>query len=484
MKIVLIRPPETNRVWAGIPRFFNDGVFLFPPLGIMQIKAYIEKYTLHNVVIYDSLVHKADYEAVGYFIKEAVPQVVGISTFTHSLVDVIKTAEIIKKINPLISVVAGGPHTYTFCEESKSLIDSGYVDYVVLGDGEEVFRQLLYCLENGAAGHENINGLIYKVKDGTAVKNGGPQFIKDLDTIPFPSRNIERFKNYYTPASSGGLMTTMIASRGCPYNCKFCNVQKEYRARSVRNVVDEMEFLNGLGFKEIFFIDDTFNATTERVVRLSEEILGRGLKMKWGFKARCDNVNKDMLSIAKQAGCFRIHYGAETGADDGLDSINKRVDLKTVRRALEETKKSGIRTVAYFIVGCPHEKDKASILKTINFAVSLPADFAVFSLLSPYPDAAFYKEGVDKGIFDKNIWDDFMRCPHSVQNLPTCWDEHFPKEELLCFLKTAHRRFYYRPKILFNAILSVQSFREFTRLIAGGLSLLKLELFYRVKGRL
>lgn len=206
--------------------------------------------------------------------------------------------------------------------------------------------------------------------------------------------------------------------------------------------------------------------------------------MKWGFKARCDSVDKDMLSIAKKAGCFRIHYGVETGADDGLDSINKRVDLKTARRALEETKKAGIRTVAYFIIGCPHEKDAASVLKTINFAVSLPADFAVFSLLSPYPDAAFYKEGVDKGVFDKDAWDDFMRCPCSSQDLPTCWDEYFSKEELLRFLKTAHRKFYYRPKILLNAMLSVHSFMEFARLIAGGLSLLKLELFHRVKGRL
>jgi radical SAM superfamily enzyme YgiQ (UPF0313 family) len=483
MKIVLIRPPEINRIWVGIPRFFNDGIFLFPPLGIMQLKAYIEKYTPYDVAIYDSLIYRADYDAVGHFIRKTLPQIVGISTFTHSLVDVVKTAKAVKEVNPSICVVAGGPHTYTFCEESKDLMSLGCIDYVVLGDGEKTFAQLLSCLDS-RAGFEKIEGLIYRSEGGKIVKNGNPQFVEDLDSVPFPSRNIEGFKNYYTPASSGRLMTTIITSRGCPYNCKFCNVQKRYRARSIQSVVDEMEFVSSLGFKEVFFIDDTFNVTTERVIRLSEEILRRALQMKWGFKARCDSVTREMLDIARKAGCFRIHYGVETGLDKGLDSIDKRVNLGTARRALEETKAAKIRTVAYFIIGCPHEKDKSDILKTINFATSLPTDFAVFSLLSPYPDAAFYKEGVEKRVFDKKAWEDFIRDPCPNHGLPTSWNEYFSKKELLHFLKIAHRKFYYRPKILFNALLNVHSFAELKRLLAGSLSLLKLELFHKADGGL
>lgn len=482
MKIVLIRPPEINRIWAGIPKFFNDGIFLFPPLGIMQLKSYIEKHTPYRVIIYDSLVHKANYEEIARFIKKVSPYLVGISTFTHSLVDVVKTAKAIKNVNPLIRVVIGGPHTYTFSDESAHLLNLGCIDCVVLGDGEETFQKLLY-----ARGEERllreIDGIIYRNKNGEIVKNGEPIFNKNLDDLPFPSRNIDRFQRYFTPASSGRLMTTIITSRGCPYNCKFCNVQKKYRARSIKNVVDEMELCNKLGFKEIFFIDDTFNISTERVVRLSEEILRRAFKIKWGFKARCDNIDRKMLQIARKAGCFRIHYGVETGTEEGLSTIDKKIVLATIRNALSDTKKAGIRTTAYFMIGCPHEKKESDILETINFARSLTVDFAVFSLLSPYPDAAFYKEGVKKGIFNPRHWDDFIRNPRLGYGLPVSWEEYFSKDELLHFLKLAHRRFYYRPKILLNALLDSRSFTELKRILVGAFSLLKLE-FCRIDGKL
>lgn len=482
MKVILIRPPEINRVWVGIPEFFNNGIFLFPPLGIMQLKAYIEKYSSHEVIIYDSLIHKADYGKVAMFIKKASPQVVGISTFTHSLTDVVETAKVIKEADPAIHVTVGGPHTYTFSDESAYLLNLGYIDSIVLGDGEETFRQLLHALDK-KGNFDGIDGIIYR-NNGTVIRKGDPVFIRDLDTLPFPSRNIYGFRDYYTPASSGRLMTTIITSRGCPYSCLFCDTQKKYRARSIKNIADEMESCGRLGVKEVFFIDDTFNVSAERVVRLSEEILRRDLKMKWGFKARCDNINKEMLNVAKRAGCFRMHYGVETGVTEGLVSINKKTTLEKVKYAVSETKKAGIRTTAYFMIGCPHEKDRSDIIATINFAQSLPADFTVFSLLSPYPDTKFYKGGVEKGIFNPEDWQGFLKNPTVQRNLPTSWEEYFSKEELLDFLKVAHRKFYYRPRVLLNALFGACSFTELKRIFMGGLSLLKLELFHRTEGRL
>jgi radical SAM superfamily enzyme YgiQ (UPF0313 family) len=475
MKIVLIRSPQLNRLWVGIPQFFNDGIFLFPPLGIMQLKAYIEKYTSNQVIIYDSLIHKSDYNKISAFIKKTSPQVAGISTFTHSLLDVVETAKAIKQTNPLIHIVLGGPHTYAFPEESRYLLNSGYVDSIVLGDGEETFVDILKALDSKSS-FEGISGIIHKDNAGNIIKRGEVGFIDDLDSLPFPSRNIPGVRHYYTPASHGHLMTTIITSRGCPYNCKFCDTNKKYRARSVGNVVDEMELCSKLGFKEVFFIDDTFNISIERVVQLSEEILRRGVRLKWGCKARCDNVNREMLKVARKSGCIRFHYGVETGVSEGLDSIKKRVTLDVVRDTLTETKKAGIRTVAYFMLGFPHENNKAEILETINFSRSLAADFAVFSLFSPYPDTAFYKEGVAKGIFDPQLWENFIEKPNLDYRLPTCWNEHFSKEELIRLLKLAHRKFYYRPRIIFNSVLNIHSFMELKRILSGGLSLLKLEL--------
>jgi radical SAM superfamily enzyme YgiQ (UPF0313 family) len=483
MKIVLIRPPESNRVWAGIPYFFNGGIFLFAPLGLMQLKAQIERYSTHEVIIYDSLIHQADYEKIAAFIRKVSPQLVGVSTFTHSLTDVVETARAIKKISSLIHVVIGGPHTYAFPEESSNLLSLGCIDSIVLGDGEETFMALLKALDSGSS-FTGITGLIYKDKKGNVIKSGDPVYVDNLDAFPFASRNIYKVGRYYTPASHGHLMTTMITSRGCPHFCKFCNTNKNYRERSVENVADEMVLCSRLGFKEIFFVDDTFNISTERVVKLSEEILKKGVKLKWGCKARCDNVNKEMLIAARKAGCVRIHYGVETGIDEGLDSIKKRVTLDTIRNALAETKGAGIRTVAYFMIGCPHEKEKSSVIETINFAKSLTADFAVFSLLSPYPDTAFYREGVKKGIFNPQEWESFIRNPVAGCKLPTCWEESFSKAELLHFLKIAHRKFYYRPKFVFNTIFNAHSFTELKRAFMGGVSLLRLELLHNICGRL
>lgn len=476
MKVILVRPPETNRIWCGIPRFFNDDIFLFPPLGIMQLKAYIEKYTAHQVTVYDCLMRESVYSQIAEYIKHASAQVVGISTFTHSLIDVVETAQAIKKINPSVHIVLGGPHTYTFHEESIDLMRLGCIDYIILGDGEEKFKFLLNAIENNTS-CESIEGIIYRNDRGEIVKNGSPTVIEDIDDIPFPSRDIHGIENYFTPASHGKKMTTMITSRGCPFNCKFCDTQSKYRARSVKNVVDEMEICCNKGFEEIFFIDDTFNISVDRVVELSEEIIRRGLKVKWGGKVRCDNVSPDMLRLAKKAGCVRLHYGVETGVNTGLDSIDKKVTLEKVEYAFKETKKAGIRTVAYFIIGCPHEKNITDVMDTINFSQKLPSDFAVFSLLSPYPDTTFYKKGVDQGILNPDGWKKLIRDPRADidYELPTAWTENFTKDELLHLLRTAHRKFYYRPIKVLMTLCDSHSITELMRLIKGGLSLLKLE---------
>ncbi|MFH1790979.1 MAG: radical SAM protein [Candidatus Omnitrophota bacterium] len=483
MKVVLIKPPEKNKLWVGIPRFLNEDIFLFPPLGLMYLKAYAERNTHHKVILHDSLVYKTGYAGVAEFVRDVAPRVVGISTFTHSLVDVLETARAVKAVMPDVHVSLGGSHTFSFSEESAGLINSGVVDSVMLGDGERSFCALINAIDLGLE-PRGIEGIVYKSKNGGISGSREVVYENDLDAMPFPYRKEYGYRQYYSPATSGKLMTMMISSRGCPYGCKFCASQKKYRTRSAENIVDEIEWLVKEGFLEVFFLDETFNTSPERVILVSEEILRRGIKIIWGFRARCDNVTLEMLRVAKRAGCAKIHYGVETGTNEALEAINKKTTIREIQETFWNTKKSGIMTIAYFLLGCPNEKTGAVIRETVRFSTTLPADYAVFALFSPYPDTPYYKKGVEKGVIDRRPWDDFMRNPTWDHRIETLWTEHFSKEDLVSSLRGAHRQFYYRPGYVIRTLFKMRSLREFWRLLAGALSLIKLEIFRKIKGRI
>ncbi|MDP7420247.1 MAG: radical SAM protein, partial [bacterium] len=205
------------------------------------------------------------------------------------------------------------------------------------------------------------------------------------------------------------------------------------------------------------------------------EILKRGLKVKWGMKARCDGVTEEMLRLAKRAGCFRIHYGVETSTDEGLKAMDKQITLSRIEETFRLNRKVGIMSIAYFMIGCPHERTRDQILENARFAGRLKADYAVFALYSPYPDTWSYQDGLERGLF-KDAWKDFLVNPSLDNPLPTVWEEHFPQEELLECFKIVHRKFYFTPRVLLNALFTLRGWTDLARKVRGGLSLIKLQL--------
>lgn len=469
MKVLLINPPKRHRIWVGIPEIFSRGIFLFPPMGLMYLKSYIETNTGHRVEVLDTLLDDLSFAEIGKRAKESKPDLVGIMAVTHNLVDVSLTVQAVKRAVPKVPLVLGGPHVHSFPAETMQLEG---VDFAIRGDGEVPLARLADALDqDGDLGA--VPSLLYR--QGDWVESNEVELYQDLDSLPFPARTIPRFQEYYTPLMTGNKTTTMITSRGCPNRCVFCNTRKDYRSRSPENIADEIQECVNMGINELFFIDDLFNVSASRVIGICREILKRGLKVKWGMKARCDGVTEEMLRLAKRAGCFRIHYGVETSTDEGLKAMGKRITISRIEKTFRLTRKIGIMSIAYFMIGCPHERTRGQILESARLASRLKADYAVFALYSPYPDTWSHQDGLERGLFRDN-WKEFLVRPSLSIPLPTVWEEHFSQEELLEMFKIVHRKFYFNPRVLLNALVKLRGLPDLARKVRGGLSLIKLQL--------
>ena len=460
---------------------FNDRfAYLFPPLAVMYISSYLKKHTDHQIEVIDCVVDNLSFDDIAQAVKRIAPDVVGISaTASHNLVNVAKSITAIKSANPDAFIVMGGAHVNSFPELAAQLKG---VDAAIRGDGERPLIRLLEAIENGNE-LETVPNIIFQRPDGTIFSGEMIPNIEDLDSFPFPDREACPPGKYYTPGMRGARATTMISSRGCPYRCVFCNVPTGYRSRSPENIVAEMKLcVEKYKVQDIHFVDDLFNLNPERVIKISEEILRQGVKVGWGYKASVRQTNREMIKIAKRAGCYRMHYGVETFTPEGLKALNKKVTLDEIRNIFEMTKQEGLKAIAYMIIGCPHEKTAEDILKVNDFMKKLKPDYVVYSLFAPYPDAPIFKIGTEKGLWKADCWEKFMLDPTEDYDLPTAWEEHLTKEEQLRIFKKVNRSFYFNPKVFFKTLLSMRSLSEIKRIFLGGISLIRME-FLRPKDR-
>jgi radical SAM superfamily enzyme YgiQ (UPF0313 family) len=473
MRVVLVKPPKFHQVWAGVPDVFNDqGAHIYPPIGIMQLAAYLKRETRHEIHLVDAVPFFWSYEETVKRLLRMEPDVVGLTTTSHSLCSSATTARLLKRAAPQVKVVIGGPHVSSYPQYALSVPE---FDYAIRGDAEEPMRLLLECLAEGSA-PKGIPGVIWR--DGEEIVDNGPaEPVENLNSLPLPDREGTPIEKYFTPSNAYPRTTTVMGSRGCPNRCIFCNVPHRFRTRSPEHIVDELEECERrYGIQEVHFIDDIFNISTQRVIEISEEILRRGVKMKWGFKASCRQVSPEMLRIARRAGCFRLHYGIETHSDEGLRALNKNLTIERVYEVIRMTRQAGLTSIAYMMVGCPHETTAEEVLKVKDFIRDLDPDYVVYSLFTPYPDTKVFKIGSELGLWEPDVWTRFMQDPQPGMRLPTMWTQHLDEETLLRLFKEINRAFYFSPRVIFRTLRHLKSPAHLTRVIRGGWSVAKLQL--------
>jgi radical SAM superfamily enzyme YgiQ (UPF0313 family) len=237
--------------------------------------------------------------------------------------------------------------------------------------------------------------------------------------------------------------------------------------------VDEIQECVGLGIRDFLFYDDTFTVIRKRILAFCDEILHRGIKIRWDIRTRVDMVDEEVLRMLKKAGCKSIHYGVESGSDRILKVIKKGITVQKVKEIFALTRKTGIDTLAYFMIGLPSETAQ-DIQNTYDLAKELHSDYVHFSIFSPYPGTELYALGLEKGILKGDIWREFARNPQADFKIPV-WEENFQREELNKMIVRFYKDFYLQPAYIFSRLLKVRSMGELYRKARAGFSVMTMK---------
>ncbi|MFH0753293.1 MAG: radical SAM protein [Candidatus Omnitrophota bacterium] len=446
MKILLVNMPRDGEVKdVATPDYLLYDFMNYPPLGLLAVAAGVDP--KHDLQVLDSPTRNMNIKDIISHIKDVRPDILGISVVTRRLYPMYAISKAVKEQLPDTKIVVGGPHANVFPMETMAL---GTVDFVLPGYGEKRFPMLVEALDHHAPQEvllEKIPEMLYRV-NGVIKVNPPEETSTNLDDLPFPNRKLINLDDYFSAADKLK-MTTMYTSRGCPFRCVFCDVgEKTFRHRSPMKIVDEFESIAALGIQEIHMFDDTFNVNRQRVIDMCKEIIKRGLKISWSARARVVPIDREMISIMKQAGCRRLHVGVEAFDDNILKAIKKNITLEQIYTFFALCNEFKIDTLAYFIVGFPQEtaeyrKSLFGKLKKLN------ATYLYLNILYPTAKSELYDDLLKDGTYDRDYWQEFVTKPVRDFELPLCRSTEL-QQELMVLVDDIHRKFYLSPKFIIN----------------------------------
>ena len=373
----------------------DNSIFRFPPLGLGYIAAYLKKHGF-SVELVDCTFLKQ--EQTLERVRRSKPRIIGIQAMFSMKDKAIQMARQLR--NDCELLVVGGPLATS--NPADFLKD---FDVVAVGEGERTMLELVHATDDGTS-MSKVNGIALIEKDRGKMTLTPPRvFIKDLDSVPFPSRELfdnVAYKNYYS-SNFGYTTTSVMTSRGCPFNCDFCSrpvFGNEFRSRTAENIADEVESVRNLGYDRVWFADDCFTLNRKRLMSVCDELVNRHIGMGWECLSRVDTVDEEVAGKMKKAGCLRVFFGIESGNDSVLAIMKKQVTTKQAEKAVHTFKKMGIQVGAFFILGYPGENDK-TILDTVRFASSLPLDYLSFTMPYPIPGTPLFERMKDKMISEE-----------------------------------------------------------------------------------
>jgi len=393
--VVLVNPPYRTKPHQHAPS---------PSLGLGYLAAVLEK-NEYKVEVIDCQASGLSYEEFKCELSKRQPTIVGTTASTRLYKSALEIIKIAKKVHPNCLTLVGGPHV-TFWDEN-ALQECPQLDVVVRKEGEKTLLEMVQRIEAGKSYRDAI-GITYR-KGKEIVRNPDRPYIENLDELPFPARHLWDLDSLRKTEDIFYLMTT----RGCVYWCEFCATVRmfgrKYRMRSVKNVVDELEFLYKTYGATVFtFDDDAFTVDQARTEELCREIRKRGLKIKWNCGTRVDMITKELLLKMKSAGCVSVWFGIESGTQQVLDEMKKGISTEQTMRTIGWVIELGLKPVPNVLLGYPGETEETA-WKTIKFAEKVsPYNIAMYNIATPYPGTPMYNQVIEKGwlkVTDFDLYD-------------------------------------------------------------------------------
>ena len=466
MKVLFVEPPK--EFW------FVMGEYLPPPLGILQLAAYIEKKNNNaKVKVIDCQAHSLNWQGLEAEIRAFDPDIVASSGLaTCNTYTSVRTLELAKKIRPDVLTVAGGQHFTALAEESMRTYPE--IDIIIRGEGEETLSETVkFATERGAL--SDVKGISHR-HTGKIVSNPPRPLIDNLDDLPYPAYHLVKdvaHKYHFTMMAGSDTSYAIIeGSRGCEHRCTFCTQWRHWdgrwRAKSAKRVADEIDFLyKNIGAKFFWLTDDNF-PLDKRANDICDEIINRGLgdKIMWFVQARCDQIvnNKELLPKMRKAGNRWILMGAENDKSSVLQDYCKTIDPRETTLAVKLLKENDIFAQLTFIIGHPMDTHE-SIDNLKRFADKVNPDLAIFMILTPFPGTKIFQTAREKDLIKDYNWSKYDMV-HAVMPTNNLTIEQIQEEQYNCY-----RGFYGSWKRRLDGVLSPNKLkrRTYTYLATRGL---------------
>ncbi|HTZ11372.1 MAG TPA: radical SAM protein [Candidatus Margulisiibacteriota bacterium] len=447
----------------------ND-VTVQAPMGLLYIASSLESRGYSCNLVDANALKLDDEHAVSLCLKED-PLLVGMHVNALNFQAAMRYSRIIKEQGPKIKIVFGGPHATA---SAQACLAPGTVDGVVCAEGERICVDIIGRIKKNAHPFEGLLGVCY-MDNGAFVRNPPAERIEDIDNLPIPAYHLLPGLNNYKTRVRRWPFMGIITSRGCPYRCSFCSKDifgTKITLRSPENVVSEIEFLiRSMGIRQIDILDDNFTFDRQRCENICRLLIKKSLPVILNLQSgvRTETIDKEMLILLKKAGVFKIAFGVESGDEDILRAVDKRVNLDQIRKTVKLARQTGMVTIGFFMLGLPYDTEH-SMQKTIDIAKELNCHIANFMITIPFYGTPLYdlvqekgrmlvdtREGISSGFYGGKAFFEF-------QGMTAGMVEHYYKK--------AYRDFYNRPSKLMDILSTIRSFGELRWLLEAGFSII------------
>ena len=468
MKILIINPPWPGKGYGTrsqnrIIKHRSDKYLQYPIFLAYSASQLIR--AGHEVSYIDSVIQDYDMNQTLLEARRTEPDAIFMETTTPSIEADYENLTQLKNATGA-KVVVGGPHATYF--HRSVLEECQAIDVVIRHEFDTKIARVVSNLDD----LEAVSGITYR-NGGTITDNGDGEFEQDLDSVPFPNRDIVPWSWYLEAWYSRRPFMNMMTSRGCPYHCSFCLwPQSMYghkqRFRSVDNVIEEIRYLvKRFGVKELNIDDGTFTTNKARVMEFCKKLRDIRAGLIWTCNGRVDNLDDEMLAEMKKSGCKMIRLGVESGLQEVLNEIKKGLTLRQIEEGFRLVKKNGIQALGGFMFGFPYDT-RHSIEETLRFAKKLSPDQVQFSISMCYPGTSLYEYAKDNNLVLAKSFNEFDMTYGPVVKMVD-----LQRAELQHILARAYKEFYFRPSFVVQTFFNIRDIHEARRVFRSMASLLR-----------